>query len=84
MSGKFALVAQLDRALPSDGKGCEFDSRRVHQVFHPKHQTQKIRWHLAILFFVVLVTGFGCHMTDFLDGPNPVCVASSTLRPSQV
>lgn len=27
----YALVAQLDRASPSDGEGCGFDSRRVRQ-----------------------------------------------------
>ena len=26
-----APVAQLNRVLPSEGKGCGFDSRRVHQ-----------------------------------------------------
>ena len=25
----YALVAQLDRALPSEGRGCGFDPRRV-------------------------------------------------------
>ena len=48
MSGKFALVAQLDRALPSDGKGCEFDSRRVHQGFHPKHEQNKKQDHISL------------------------------------
>ena len=28
----FASVAQLDRASPSDGEGCGFDSRRVHHT----------------------------------------------------
>jgi hypothetical protein len=28
-----APVAQLDRALPSEGKGQQFESARVHQVF---------------------------------------------------
>jgi hypothetical protein len=28
-----APVAQLDRALPSEGKGREFESRRVRQSF---------------------------------------------------
>ena len=27
----YVLVAQLDRVSPSDGEGCGFDSRRVHQ-----------------------------------------------------
>ena len=27
-----ALVAQLDRVLPSEGKGCGFDSRQAHHV----------------------------------------------------
>lgn len=27
---KFAFVAQLDRALPSEGKGYGFESRQVH------------------------------------------------------
>src|SRR3989338_1847764 len=29
--GYFAPVAQLDRALPSEGRGSEFDSRRAHR-----------------------------------------------------
>ncbi len=29
-----APVAQLDRALPSEGKGREFESRRVHHLFY--------------------------------------------------
>ncbi len=29
-----ALVAQLDRALPSGGRGREFESRRVHHYFY--------------------------------------------------
>ena len=29
-----APVAQLDRALPSEGRGREFESRRVRQCFH--------------------------------------------------
>ena len=28
---ELALVAQLDRALPSEGRGYGFDPRRVHQ-----------------------------------------------------
>lgn len=28
----FVHVAQLDRVLPSEGKGHEFDSRRGHQI----------------------------------------------------
>ncbi len=28
----FVHVAQLDRVLPSEGKGHEFDSRRGHQT----------------------------------------------------
>ena len=30
-------VAQLDRALPSEGKGCGFNSRRAHQFIHRNH-----------------------------------------------
>ncbi len=30
----YAPVAQLDRALPSEGRGREFESRRVHQYLY--------------------------------------------------
>ena len=30
---QYASVAQLDRVLLSEGKGCGFKSRRVHQRF---------------------------------------------------
>ena len=30
---QFALVAQLDRVLPSEGKGREFESRQVRHLF---------------------------------------------------
>ena len=33
MRGQLALVAQLDRALPSEGRGHRFDSCRVRQPF---------------------------------------------------
>ena len=33
---KEAPVAQLDRALPSEGRGREFESRRVRQFFQIK------------------------------------------------
>src|SRR5438477_10274048 len=31
-------VAQLDRALPSEGRGREFESRRVRQLFPERHE----------------------------------------------
>ena len=31
-SGSLALVAQLDRALASEAKGCGFDPRRAHRL----------------------------------------------------
>lgn len=32
MGGGFALVAQLDRVLPSEGKGREFESRQARHI----------------------------------------------------
>ncbi len=32
-----ALVAQLDRALASEAKGCGFESRRAHHLFLRNH-----------------------------------------------
>ena len=36
-----ALVAQLDRALPSEGKGREFDSRQAHQQKTPAEKQRE-------------------------------------------
>ena len=36
LSSSLALVAQLDRALDSDSKGCGFKSRQVHQKIETK------------------------------------------------
>ena len=38
-SGRRGPVAQLDRALPSEGRGREFESRRVRQQFQALRRT---------------------------------------------
>ena len=39
---KNAPVAQLDRALPSEGKGRTFESYRVHQLYEKNFLREKI------------------------------------------
>ena len=52
MSPAQASVAQLDRVLPSEGRGRGFESRRVHQIWNEKASGREI-WG----FFVRLVGG---------------------------
>ena len=41
MSPAQASVAQLDRVLPSEGRGRGFESRRVHQIQMKKPQVER-------------------------------------------
>ena len=41
MSPAQASVAQLDRVLPSEGRGRGFESRRVHQIEMKKPQVER-------------------------------------------
>lgn len=41
MSPAQASVAQLDRVLPSEGRGRGFESRRVHQIQTKKPQVER-------------------------------------------
>lgn len=46
LHGAYAPVAQLDRVLPSEGRGHRFESCRVHQI-------RKNRTLTGVRFFVV-------------------------------
>ena len=42
---RYAPVAQLDRVLPSDGKGCGFDSHRVYQTVKGRRLCDALLYH---------------------------------------
>ena len=48
-SNKDALVAQLDRALPSEGRGQRFESSRVRQFFQDRSCICAVRQKLNLL-----------------------------------
>lgn len=41
----YALVAQLDRVLPSEGRGRGFNSRRVRHKINTPHKNARIKIH---------------------------------------
>ncbi len=43
----YAPVAQLDRALPSEGKGQRFESSRVHHSLYPRYFKIWVRQNLS-------------------------------------
>ena len=77
MRGKLALVAQLDRALPSEGRGHRFDSCRVRQ-FSPHHGFQIMLKAIAACL-ALLTTGLVASCGADSGGPR---VSTDPARPA--